>query len=394
MIASNPINQRQMKVMNAGAILSMLGRSGPMSRIGLTRKLGLDGSTVTNLIRELIDENLVEPTGYSSSTIGRPKQLLRVNGDAREAVGLHVEAHRISGCLVNLSGQVKLHEVVALGPADSQESLCRKIRIVGERLISKADKSKLLGVSLAYYGNVDKKSSIVFEASGLHGWIGVNIKEFLEKTFNLPCAIEDSTRSIAIAEHWFGSAKEIDSFVNIELGDGIGCAVVLDGNALGGATNSAGEVGHFVVIPDGDMCRCGKRGCLETVASTRAVEQEFRRQFPEYCDISYAEIAEMVSKGHSGAKKLLERAGKYVGLALSYMVNAINPQYVIIFGELLDDGGVVERAIRAALQEYTLASLYKPLQVIRSRMSHDAAAMGVATLLLSQLFLKPIKSSQ
>ena len=379
-------NHKRMKTMNTGALLAALNRHSPVSRIELTKMLGLDGTTITHLVRELLARKLIKPAGFATPALGRPKQLLQLNANGRQAVGLQLEPHKISGVVINLRGQIKNQETVTLDPGDSQKIILCKIRTIGEKLIKKAIKTRLLGIGLAAYGIIDKESGVIVQSSLLPASEGVNIYDFLKETFKLPCAAEDTSRSEAIAEHWFGAAMDIDDFVLLDLGIGIGCAIVTGGRPLHGSTSSAGEMGHTIVVPDGKVCRCGMKGCLETVAAIPSVERIFAERYRRYGSLPYSEIAAMAKQGNSAAVEVVAETGKYIGMATSNLINILNPGHLIICGELLSAGDVLEDAIKASLKSHTIASSYKALQITRGQIGRNSAAVGTATLILSGVF--------
>ena len=164
---------------------------------------------------------------------------------------------------------------MSVEPEDSRETLLHKTRTVGRRLIKNSIKSKLMGVGFAYHGIVNKKSGVVLTSAGLPMWEGVNIYDFLKKTFNMPFDVDDSSRCKAVSENRFGVVKDIGDFVLLDLGVGIGCAVITGGKSLPGSTSAGGELGHNVAVMNGKLCRCGMKGCLETVASIPSIINTF-----------------------------------------------------------------------------------------------------------------------
>lgn len=374
-----------MKTINTGAILNVLGKSGPMSRIGLTRALGLDGTTITHLVRELLESKLIEPTGYSRPVMGRPKQLLQLNADGRESIGVQIEPHRVSGGLMNMAGCVKSKKILPILASDSQEVVLSKLKTIIGDLANEAVKTRLLGVGIATHGVVDRTTGEILQSARFPVWCGVNIYEFMRSNFKFSFAVEDNSRCKAIAEHWFGVARDIDDFVLLDLGFGIGCSVVNSGKPLTGITNSAGEIGHNVAVADGKSCRCGMKGCLEAVAAIPSIEEAFAERFPECGRLSFAMICELVKEGHRGAVSVVEEAGTHIGVVTSGIINILNPGYLVICGELLEAGEIIESAIRNALELHTIPASFAALQIVRGTAT-DAAVVGAATLMLDRVF--------
>ena len=372
-----------MKTMNRGAILNLLNKTGTMSRVELANALGLDGTTVTHIIRDLLATDLVRAVGFTAPSMGRPKEILRLNADGRNAIGIHLDSQKLSGAIVNLGGEVKIYEELTLSATDSRHILLRKITKVIKGLLRNSDKSTLLGIGLAYHGIVDNKTGIVRQAAHLPGWEGVDIHTFFSQTFGIPFEIEDNSRTKAIAEYWYGVARGICDFVLLDIGDGIGCAVMTNGIVQCGATNSAGEIGHNPVVWNGKSCRCGRTGCLETVASMSALQE----RLSDYGNkVSFEDIVRLSSQGNDDVIKTINEVGGYIGLATSSLINILNPSHLVLSGELLRLGVVLENAIRKAIERHTIDSSYKALKIMKGKLGNHCAVVGAATLMLKKVF--------
>jgi predicted NBD/HSP70 family sugar kinase len=311
--------------------------------------------------------------------------MLELNGDGREAIGVNVEPHKISGVLTNLAGHIKSRYQDLVLPTESQEELLTKIKSVGDTLTGRSERRKLNGIGLASHGIVDK-NGIVVKAARLTCWEGVNIPQFMAAAFDIPFAISDSTRAKAIAEYWFGAANGIEEFLLLDLGFGIGASLVTGGVPVDGATNSAGEIGHSVVVRDGRLCRCGMTGCLETVASLPAIEEEFCSRHHEFANIDYAAIVQLARQGHDGAEAVLKEAGEYIGMVASTIINFLNPGHTVICGEIILAGEMIMSAIDESLRAHTLPIAYNAMKVVIGSLGQDASALGAASCILSSVF--------
>lgn len=385
MASKGTCNHKRMRVINKEALFRLLESNESISRIELTKATKLDGTTITHLVRELIADGLVESKGYAKTVSGRPKELLSIKADGREVVSLQVEPHRISGGIVNLRGRVRNRQVVLVGKRDSQSTVLRKIRELGTSLLKETGRKKLAGVGLAYHGIVDRDSGIVLQSARFKVWRGVNISEFLTKSFKLPFAVEDYSRCKAIAEHWVGSARDVEDFVLLDLGVGIGCAVFAGGKVRCGVSNSAGELGHCIVVTDGRLCGCGMKGCLETVASLDSIEDIFAKTAGKSRKVSYQKIIGMANQDDGEAVEVVTQAGRYIGIAVSSLVNVLNPSHLIVCGELLGAGQIVEESLKRSLKLHTIRSSYENVRVIHGITGKDAAIIGAARLVLMQV---------
>jgi len=385
MATGKAFNQTEMKRHNRYAVLSALRDKGPFSRICLTRMLGLDGTTITSLVRELIDEGLVISIGYEQ-TKGRPKQLLQLNGISREAVGIDVSPNHVLGVAVDLTGNVKATKKLTLQNSTSQKVILNKIRQVGQALLKEIPPGQRLGVGLAHHGVVNAHSGEVLQAAHLLHWKGVKLHEYISNAFAVPYSTDDTSRCKARAEFHFGAARNINNFLFIELSVGIGAVVFTDGRPQRGSSNSAGELGHCVVIKSGPQCWCGMRGCLETVASIHAIEKKYDSLTRSKHTTAYSEIARLTREGNSAAIDIITEAGRYVGMAISSLVNVLNPGNVVLCGELLEAGEVIRAAIIESMRDHTIRTSYEAMQIVEGKLGSDSAAIGAATMLLDRVF--------
>ena len=175
-------------------------------------------------------------------------------------------------------------------------------------------------------------------------------------------------------------------FLLIELGIGIGAVLFADGQPQKGSSNSAGELGHCFVIESGQQCWCGRRGCLETLASTHAIEKKYNKLAKNKHKLNYSEIAGLANEAEPAAIDTITEAGKYVGTAISGLVNVLNPGHVILCGELLEAGSVIKTAINESICDHTIRSSHEAAQIFEGKLGADIAAIGAATMLLDRVF--------
>lgn len=377
-----------MRKINIGAIFTYLNRTGSASRIELARNLDLDRKTITNLIRDLISSNLIVSKGMRQPLMGHPEEILSINQNGAHAIGITLEPYKISAGLVNLHGKMKNRKTESIPANETTENLLNKIQKIVTSLQKKVTSDNLVGVGLGYYGILDKQSGTI-NAANFPQMNGVRLYEFLESRIRLPFIAEDGSRCKTIAENWFGAARNTDNFVFLDVGTGIGAELFLMGQVAVGVSNEAGELGHTLIEPNGKLCKCGKKGCLETVSSTDAVENNFREQYPEHKNISYNEIANMALNGHKGAIAVIQKAGYYIGIALSNMLQIVNPGLVVFSGDMFNNT-LIEETIDQTLAENLTSSSYKALTFKKSRIEDGNAEIGAAALILKNAFEKAV----
>lgn len=390
MTHSTTCSNRQMKKMNIDAIFTYLNKKGPSSRIELSRSLDLDRKTITNLIRDLIASDLLISKGFRQQRMGPPEEILAINPRGGYAIGVTVEPRQISASLVNLHGKIKKKNIEPILPTDSTDALLDKIQAIIASLFTKSARDTIVGIGLGYYGIMEKKDGVILSAANFPQWQGVHVYEFLENRIRMPFIVEDCSRCKAIAEWWFGAARDTNNFVFLDAGAGIGAILFLMGQLAIGISNEAGEIGHTLADPNGKPCQCGKTGCLETVASMDAVENSFREQYPEYKNATYAQIISLANEGHDGALSVIQQAGRYIGVALSNMLQIVNPGLVVFSGEMFKDNKILDKSINQALRTNLSVGSYSALTFKRSDIDDGNAEIGAAAMILKNVFEKAV----
>jgi predicted NBD/HSP70 family sugar kinase len=354
--------------------------------VEITGKLGLAAKTITNLTRELLSSNVIRIAGYRSSSGGRRQELLELNPDYKYGLGIYLGGRCLEGAIVDLRGGVSIYKKIRVDIRESQSSLLNKIKHLTRELITQTKMSKLFGTGFVFHGILDTRGEMIISSAVLPNLKGVKIKKFFREEFSLPIEVEISSRAIALAEKWFGAARNINDFILLELGMGIGSTIVHKGEIFYGAGGHAGEIGHTVVETNGRMCPCGRRGCLETVASIPAIEKEMVRCFKGSELKNFKELYHLAINGNKSARDIINRAGQYIGIATSNLVNILNPSHLIVSGELIQGKNLLFQTIDNTLRKYVIPSFYDSLQIIPGKLEERATVIGGATLALKRCF--------
>jgi len=365
--------------------MNLLNTEGPLSRIELTKKSKLDGKTVTSLTKELIRENLISSAGFKSSSGGRCPELLDINADAKQCIGLYMDGEKILGVLSNLKGKILAKRQFPLKVGASRKTVIDVFKKSILSLAEQAEHSKLLGIGIAVQGIMDANMETVIQSALFPSMEGMNLKKILRKIYHAPIEIEDSARSKALAEKWFGIAKKIDNFVLLDMGLGIGCAIFAEGHIHYGKNMSSGEIGHTVIDEGGALCRCGHRGCLETVASLEVLEKRIKKELA-LKSINIKEIVTILHEENAAVKSIVCEIGHYIGLSISNVVNVIHPSHIILGGSMAELGNVLFDSIDDSLRRFTMPSFYNKLKLVPAKLGDEGASLGATTLLLRKIF--------
>lgn len=380
--------------------LSYIRDNAPVSRGDLANRFGLDKKTISRLVDELLAEGSIESAGRRESASGRPQELLRLRGAHANFIGIDLGATHITGVLVDLNLSVLDRQYFAIRPGLSVEVILEQMRSIGASLLSSARATAPVGaVGICVPGFVDPRTGVSVLAENIPGWRDVALRERFSAAFGRTIVVDDSSRAWVRAELRIGVNRNRRDALLIDLGYGIGMGIVASGNVHAGSAWRAGEIGHTVVQPGGPPCRCGSRGCLEAVASGRAIGEQAREgimagRSPLLRDLVHGEAASVTAQdvavaarmGDAFAADLLRGAGAVIGIALGNAVNILNPSLVILAGALVADDGILRGRIVEAMRGAAMPGLLDGVDVIASALGVDGSALGAATLAADTAF--------
>ncbi|WP_406130889.1 ROK family protein [Streptomyces sp. NBC_00989] len=307
---------------------------GPLTRLEVARRAGLSAAAVTKAVRPLMEAGyLAEGADQDAPpALGRPANLVRVDGGRALFIGVKVTGDEIIGVLTDLCCRIRVARHVPLTDHDPKAVLST-IADLAQELRTEADDLgiRVLGLGLAVSGDVDRGEGVVRYSPFLE-WRDVPLAELAAMTTGLPVTVDNDVRALTVAEQWFGAGAGLTDFAVVTVGAGIGCGLVVHGRVVAGAYGVAGEIGHVVVDPAGPLCHCGNRGCVEAIAGDAAIVARVR----EVTGVQVADTAEALAlahRGDAGAREVYARAGEAIGRGIATVVNLFGPERVIISGE-------------------------------------------------------------
>lgn len=352
--APAPGSTSALRTANQRRVVDVLrGRSGtlpadgvPLTQAELARITGLAPATVSNIVRELATAGLLDTEPGS----GRRGTTVRLSRTAGLVAGVDFGHSHVSVALGDLVGDV-LAEVRRPLAADHDHrvGLDLAAELLEELLAEHAPGEPVRNIGLGLPGPITGET--VRSSAILPGWMGVNAKEVASERFGIDVHIENDANLGALAEHRKGVARGHRTSVFVKISSGVGAGLIIDDRIFHGAGGTAGEIGHLTLDDQGPVCRCGSRGCLETYASVRTVQAMMAGQMP---DASFDEIVDAARKGNTSALRTLEDAGLHVGWGLAAVVNLLNPDLVVVGGELARAGDLLLGSVRIGLRRHAL----------------------------------------
>ncbi len=373
---------------NTGIALEAVLKHAPLSRAAISEKTGLNKATVSSLVQDLLDQQLVLETGQGQSSGGRKPVMLVFNNRAGHTVGVDVGANYILGVLTDLEGSV-LKEIRRPHEARSAASIMKLLFALIEELaaVGKSSPYGLVGIGIGLPGIVDETGALLFAPN--MDWEPTEVARLTEARFGVPVRVDNEANFGALGEQVFGAGSGIRHLVYVSAGIGIGTGLVLDGKLYRGSTGHSGELGHLSVDYAGPPCRCGNRGCWELYASEQAL---LDNALPLGCR-TLDEILERANAGDKTIIDVLERTGAMLGVGIATIANIFNPEAVLIGNRLSRAKRWLEAPLARELESRALPYHRSRLRVLFAELG-DASAVRGAAHLAASAFLDRVKAGK
>lgn len=395
------------KAHNIQAVLLSLLYEENLSRTELAERINLSSTTITNLITELLEEGLVSESNCTDSVseqsrpVGRPRTALCLEPNARFVIGVHVGVGTFRISLTNLRDEIVASYMASFDLREDALRVIDQIITAIESLIaeSRTDRNLILGVGMGLSGLVDFKTGVNVLAPNLN-WRHVPVKEVMTSRLGMPVVADNNVRCMALGEAYFGMGRGLSSLAFVYGRIGVGAGFIYQGQVFRGSSMGAGEIGHTtLLLRDGEPCRCGKTGCLETLVSETAFlnqAQQIAQRHPEGIlagvirqksnQNMMENIVESAHLGDDSVRRMLSDRAYYLGVALANMVNLYNPEMIILGGLFTQAGDHFITPLKATVQKMSFGDLGKRVRIEGTSFGWKAGVIGAAALALTHLF--------
>lgn len=364
---------QQTKQHNRDLVLRTLFSHESISRAEIARITNLTRTTVSDVINGLLNEGLVEEVGRGESIGGKTPILLSIIADSRYLIGLNLAQDKFIGAIVNLRGEIKETVEIKVNDNDGDKALELVYKILDE-LIRKKIKP-IVGIGVGTPGLVNTREGLIVNAVNL-AWQDLPLGALLEKKYKIPVSILNDSQATAIGEYVYGGNHEPDeNLIVVNVKHGIGAGILVNGRLFQGDGGGAGEIGHVVVQENGIQCRCGKYGCLETVASARAVINQLGVSSFEHALTEF-------SSNNGNSKQIITNAGKYLGISLANLIGTLNIQKIVLTGDMTQLGETWLDAIKTSMQKASLEKIYEGTKIEIGNLDYRACILGASAFLL------------
>lgn len=371
-MSSHKATHQQTKQHNRDLVLKTIMDHDAISRAEIARRTNLTRATVSEMVTILSREGLVREIGYGESMGGKAPILLSLVADARYLLGLYLAQDHFIGAVINLRGEIKDSVEYPVNGNDEKQALQLVYKIIDQLL--KRRWRPLVGIGVGTPGLVNTRDGVVVNAVNLE-WRDLPLGQLLEKKYKIPALILNDSQATAIGEFVYGGTYRRDqNLVVVNVKHGIGAGILIGGRLFQGDGGGAGEIGHVVMQENGELCRCGKQGCLETVASVRAVLKSLNSNSLDQAQASFA-------AGDAKTQQVVGTAAHYLGLSLASLIGTLNIQKIILTGDMTCFGRAWLEAVNTSMRNAALFRLSEDTELELGKLDYRACILGASASL-------------
>ncbi|WP_417563310.1 ROK family transcriptional regulator [Microbacterium sp.] len=380
-----PGSQASLREANRTRIVAAIKKHGSLTQVELAGVTGLSPASVSNIVRELVGAEVLRTSPSTRS--GRRATLVSFARAAGLVAGIHVSTRhlRVTVADANLTVLGETHMPLARDHRADNE-LDRATLLLADMLADlETGIDELRGVGIAISAPLQTDVGRVAGRGILRGWTGVDIAEVMRQRLRRPVYLDNASNLAAVAEARLGAARGRQNVIYIDVADGIGSGLILGGTVLRGHHGTAGELGHTVILEDGPVCRCGNRGCLEAIAGGPAI---LERLEPLAGPMRLSDIVVRAMANDGQCIRALAEAGKHIGLATGNLCNLLDPERIVVGGELARAGELLLGPIRVAMENAVIVGSAAAPDVVQGQLGPSAAGIGAAAYALDETSLR------
>lgn len=390
-------NNQYLKELNQKYVLDLIRTGKAVTKADIAEETGLSATASGMIVTELLEKGILCEEGIGESKGGRRPIILKIKENSFYSLGVDIDVNSISYVLLDISGQVvDERENVFSNTKNFKETVIEIEKNVHDLILKNlVPKENILGIGVSVPGMVNVNTGIIKMAPNL-GWSNVDLKQDLEKKLSLKVSIENEAMASAICESWLGDCQNELDFVCINIKSGIGAGIFTNGKLYRGVGGTAGEVGHIVVDESGPKCGCGNYGCLETMASTSYIVDKARKLVRQGSTsklnafdadkITIEEVINCAKAGDEEALRILNESARYIGIAVSYIVNTLNPKKIVLGKEFTKYASLVMETLIGVVKCKALNSPFENVEILYSTIGERTSTLGAAIIPIKEVF--------
>lgn len=398
-------DQALVREMNLSTVLRYLQGSGPLSRAKLANLTGLNKTTISSLVEDLLVRGLVHEVGLDTSGGGRPATLLELDPLAGCIIGVALGVDFVSVILTDFVGHVLWRFRQETDPTAPQDAILRQtLQLIDKALATSREYgTRLLGIGLATPGTVNVDEGLLVFSPNLQ-WHNVPFRQILMQHTGLPAFVDNDANAAAVAEHLLGVARHVQNFVAVFAGVGVGGGLYLNGKLYRGARGLAGEIGHtsFMIESYRRPCRCGSRGCWETSVAQDSIVERMRARLAvgrnsiasklmaeQQSPLTLSIIIQAAEAGDTEAQEALIETGSLLGLGIASLISIFDPELIVLGGPLSLAGAYLVPPVQEAVEKAVLPEIREHVEICLSAFGADASVMGATALVAEAILSNP-----
>jgi len=311
-------------------------------------------------------------------------------------VGIDLGGTKISTALVDVTGRIVSQDYRETRAAEGPAAVIERMVEAAVRVMAGVGSTQVRAVGVGAPGPIDIRTGLVVAPPNLSGWTNVPLGQQIADALKIATFLENDANAAALGEFRFGAGRGTRHMVYVTVSTGIGGGFILDGKLYSGATGGAAEVGHMTILPRGPRCGCGRRGCLEALASGTAIAREGRELVVWGIPTRIAElaggdparvsaklVAQAAAEGDTEAQEIIDEAMMYLGLGMANLVNLLNPEVLVIGGGLTNMGEALFSPVRCIVRQRAFRTAADAVRIVRAELGDDAGVLGAAAVAMA-----------
>mgnify|MGYP006428251393 CR=1 FL=1 len=397
--------QTLLKNKTTAQVLKALHLNTRLSRVAIARLINASPSTISAIVEKLEKQGIVYPADTKDVTVGagRKPVLMEIDPDAFYLIGIDVGIDGVAVLMTNSKGEVIARETTTTDlktdPPIILQDVIRLTNDVIER--SAVDRKKVLGIGISFLGLIDKKRGVAVYSSTLPSWEGIAFVKLFEDAFQLPTFLENNANAMTLGEARFGVAMAKDHIFGVHISRGLGGGILVNRELYTGHFATAGEFGHMVINPNGAVCTCGMRGCLNTIASESAIEGNGVRMMRSDSarllkqkmagaqrDVLVSDIVAVAGEGCHVCAELLNDAADAITIGLVNVTNLLSPEMIVFSRSALTLYSPFMTRIKTQLQEKIYSQKISCPEIEVGTLGENALGIGAATLVIDNMLMR------
>ena len=363
----------QTKYHNRDLVLRTIFMHDSISRAEVARITNLTKTTVSEVVNVLLRQGVVGEVGKGESLGGKNPTLLSIMPDSRCTIGLNLSQSKFMGAIVNLRGEIRRKIEVTIRDDNGENALNTVYQILDE--LTQDCSNNLIGIGVGAPGLINSSEGIVVNAVNLD-WHNLDLGKLLIQRYKKPVSVLNDSQATAIGEFVYNRNNKMEeNYIVVNVNQGIGAGILINGKLFQGDGGWAGEIGHVVIDEHGERCRCGKRGCLETISSSRAVLKQLGSSSIDEAILAYSEK-------DIRTRHVVNNAAHYLGISLANIIGVLNIRKLVLTGEMVRFGEDWLEAVKTSMEEAALSGITKETSIETGKFGFDACILGAAAFLL------------